>query len=1033
MKKLLRSVILITAFAAIFFAGCQNPFITPVLNEPEPAETETGGEITTGVTFTIPRYAPWIGPRFTTQAFGFVDSVHIVVYDSSMGEVISEYAVPPSEVEGSSSFSFTVILGEGTGYTAEIEIYNEVVSTTEPMVSGISAQFDITQGDVTQVPVTCIPENPVALATPGLDYINTLAAAPLNVDGYPVATGGEVWYSITAPSSGYYNIAITVPADIGFFFGVFDSTGVPVVPVGSVTGGPGPDVINGQGTSGEVYYIGLVPGAFGPSGDIEVTANWTEVTPLYLRDTDVPDAGLRMVLSSYFPGKEFSVGGLTPDQENWITDWDLATITDLSYNTPITVNNLTGLEYCDRVNSIDFYNFDLAGCDQSSGGSSATAFEGMESLTWLTLYDCNLTSLDFISALSALEGLTTSSNPRLDINDFTPVLTSTNFPQLQYLYLTGWDLNGDDALDASDAFTGADWEGVLDLLSPFTDLRSLELTSFYQGDTEFERLFDTGEVLDTNAGCLTSFFTNNANITDTAVGLISGLTALEYLALSGNSGITDISSLSGMGTLELVNANYTSITDLTPFQDMYSSGAFRNHFSYAQYDIDVTNCGLDISPSSTNRSIVDDLISNGVRVDYEAGNQLEEPGVVLTTDDVPDENLRTAFENATGKVFGEITDNDLRGLNQLIAPVAGISDLAGIEYCEGIYFLLLNGNPISDLTPLVALQDYNLNSIDMYGCGIDDLSPLVGFNGLLHLKLMDNPLHIDDFQILTPANFPSLSRIHVDGWDEDLGETIANADQIVTILSEFSNMEDIGLGSFALDDTSFQLLYDNLLSGSTATLQHLHLYQNELTDLSFGQLSAFTNLQTLNIFNNLNLTDISFMAGMTQLEYLTLSYNRIGDITLLEDLYDAGAFRTEGWRSIAIEANGMLIWDGTDNRSTVDYLIGLGVPVTFEYENYTEPVATYTSMTPENGPVGTTVTLQGEGFETQTEKHLVFEWYNHPHGGAVGGIGIVSWSDTEIVFTVPDATADEYGVQVLDLDQTSDHRGTHYPVFTITE
>ena len=73
------------------------------------------------------------------------------------------------------------------------------------------------------------------------------------------------------------------------------------------------------------------------------------------------------------------------------------------------------------------------------------------------------------------------------------------------------------------------------------------------------------------------------------------------------------------------------------------------------------------------------------------------------TVNIPDPNLRAAIEKALGKTSGAaITTADMATLTRLDAPNANISNLTGLEHATNLTELSLDGNSISDLSPLVS-------------------------------------------------------------------------------------------------------------------------------------------------------------------------------------------------------------------------------------------------------------------------------------------------------------------------------------------
>ena len=598
MKKIISIVFAVTVIFMMFFTGCQFSLNPLALDDTgtdgvleDGISTVPSGEINTGVTFTIPRYAPWIVAAVQPRAFAFVDGVQITIFDSGSAEVTSE-TFYPEDAAGSENITCSVVIAEGTGYTAQVEIYNDLMSETIPMVSGTSDPFDITEGAVTQVPVLCTPLSPVELTMVNTDYTVTMAATPLDAGGYPIANGGEAWYSITAPSTGYFDISVDLPADYSYYYAVFDSTGAMIVYFTDYIGGPGPGVIHGQGTPGESYYMALIAGAYGATGDFDLTFNWTEVTPNYLSDEDVPDPELRSLMGDY-TGKSFSVGGIDPDQADWITDADLSAISDFRTNAVdghgeyTGITDLTGLEYCTGIGFLLLNENDLSSADFS-------VLQYLTRLYALDLWGCNLQDLSLVDYLvnPDFHHLKVAYNPALSLEDITSV-TAAKFPGMIRLAFSGFDSDSD---GSADDVSAGDWETLVDFLATHTALEELSLT----GDMNF----------------------TDSMFADLAAEVITPKASdWLWLDFGSNSNLTDISSLSGLSSLYDLNLYGTAISDLTPVWDLYNTdGAFTDS-DYTNH-INITGCNMDITPGSTNETIVNDLIAAGVDVDYEAGNQL---------------------------------------------------------------------------------------------------------------------------------------------------------------------------------------------------------------------------------------------------------------------------------------------------------------------------------------------------------------------------------------------------------------------------
>ena len=703
MKRNLTIIIfLLAVFSIMFFSGCQNPMNPVDLENPdvqqptatatEASNADAADSISTGVTFTIPKYAPWIGSTPVSRAYGFTDSVEVTVYDSESAEIYNDTFTP----EGSGSYiSCEVTLTPGSGYIAEIDIYNHTMSTTVPVVSGSSAGFNIIEGEVTQVPVICTPNNPT-LAEADTEYNFSGTATVIGGGGYPVSSGTEFWYMMTAPSSGYISIDIDVPQDIAFYYGAFNSAGEATYAFGEDVGGPGPETLNFSVTPSEDYYFGIVC-ADSSATTIEGSISWTEVIVVELSDSDVPDPSLRACIEDEVGGGKEFITETNPSPVSPVTDLDLSSLTYLDMyiegnSEPVVLTNLTGLELCNNLTDLYFDYASISGCDLSEGGTSAAILEGMNSLNWLRLCYTDIDSFGFISGLSGLSGLYVRDNPYVDIYDFA-VITPTNFPNLEYLYISGWDIDSDGDIDEDDAFTGEYWSDVMAVLRPFSGMGSIEIREFWEGDTEFARLFNAGEVLDTNSGNLGSLFISDNNLTDASMTYIAGLSGLSHLNMDNNPGITDISALTVLTNLEHLDISCTSVTDLSPLQTLYDAGAFHNHFDYDEIDITLNGCGLELWEGTDNRAVIDYLIAGGVRISYEYGNYLA-VNQITWEDAFPNPNSDyihgMTFDGTDLWMVGRGTDTIYRVssidgsvLQSFDAPT-GVGDGTGLTY-DGIY------------------------------------------------------------------------------------------------------------------------------------------------------------------------------------------------------------------------------------------------------------------------------------------------------------------------------------------------------------
>lgn len=109
-------------------------------------------------------------------------------------------------------------------------------------------------------------------------------------------------------------------------------------------------------------------------------------------------------------------------------------------------------------------------------------------------------------------------------------------------------------------------------------------------------------------------------------------------------------------------------------------------------------------------------------------------------------------------------------------------------------------------------------------------------------------------------------------------EAMANLPKFITIKgTEYStSLTSLTLNNMDLtDDDVKDLKY-------MVNLTELYVYQNNITDISF--VKGLTSLETLSLFNN-NVSDLSPLAGLISIKDLYLRANNITDISALDGLY----------------------------------------------------------------------------------------------------------------------------------------------------
>ena len=119
---------------------------------------------------------------------------------------------------------------------------------------------------------------------------------------------------------------------------------------------------------------------------------------------------------------------------------------------------------------------------------------------------------------------------------------------------------------------------------------------------------------------------------------------------------------------------------------------------------------------------------------------------------MPDPALRASVRQALGIPKDRpLTQLDMKQLTELDAEKRQITSLIGLEYATNLTEVLLEGNPISDVSPLANLNQ--LRILNMAVCQVSDIRPLVNLTRLESLHL-----HHNQIEDITPlANLTRLT------------------------------------------------------------------------------------------------------------------------------------------------------------------------------------------------------------------------------------------------------------------------------------
>lgn len=201
----------------------------------------------------------------------------------------------------------------------------------------------------------------------------------------------------------------------------------------------------------------------------------------------------------------------------------------------------------------------------------------------------------------------------------------------------------------------------------------------------------------------------------------------------------------------------------------------------------------------------------------------------------PDKNLeavvrKNVFEKRNNKE--PLTEKDVENISTITGKAKGIKDLTGLEKCYSLAALDLEGNEITDLSPLKELD--NIQTINLSKNKISDIAPLEKLVRLQYLELSDNQI----------TNVEPLAKM------ENMRSLYLSGNQIKKI--------------------------DSI--GNLTKIWSLYLDKNKVENLS-----PVSKLKWLSNFGlrDCGVSDLTFLQGLTELKLLMLDKNKIEDLSAI--------------------------------------------------------------------------------------------------------------------------------------------------------
>ena len=263
------------------------------------------------------------------------------------------------------------------------------------------------------------------------------------------------------------------------------------------------------------------------------------------------------------------------------------------------------------------------------------------------------------------------------------------------------------------------------------------------------------------------------------------------------------------------------------------------------------------------------------------------------------DNLKTALQEILGT--DEITQNDMLELTGKVdLSYKNITSIRGLEYAENVEYLILTGNSITDISPILNLSSLNTLYLD-YNWIKEIPDAVTGLSALEHLDISNN-----EIENIPPQFFqlPSLRRLYIDGLElvspPDFSYVKTNLERFdisganfenYDFISSFTNLELLAMNGCnlemlpdlsAMQRLSYLYFADNKIVSLPEYLSNLPLIRLDISGNFVSNLpQSFESLKSL---EQLVMTDNYFVrlpdvvTQMESLEVLMCGQNIISDV-----------------------------------------------------------------------------------------------------------------------------------------------------------
>ena len=398
--------------------------------------------------------------------------------------------------------------------------------------------------------------------------------------------------------------------------------------------------------------------------------------------------------------------------------------------------------------------------------------------------------------------------------------------------------------------------------------------------------------------------------------LIDGQAGVAASVLSGVAGVGGSAKepvygliVSGEGLVPYMDSGFRVESGMAPVELVVSAGL---HSAGKATGDDCPLCGFLGDDDYSNKDGQAGHTTPDAAAETPDDEDDETPDDGETPVTIPDANLELAVRRTLNKPEGPLTADDLASLTKLDVEwqdVQGIESLAGLKHATALDTLNLWGNQIADLSPLAGLTSLtylnlgdnqvvdvgplagltNLQWLSLWGNAVADLSPLAGLTKLTYLNLWGN-------QIEAVSALSGLTKLT----SLDLGH---NQVADVGPLDGLTRLDWLGLVDNLIRQPDLAEQVPTLIEGDVKVSVVLPNPQPDPAVVSFADITLeravrralgkvngvpifATEMETLTTLNApgadiSDLTGLEFATGLTSLD---LRDNAIMDVSALEGL-----------------------------------------------------------------------------------------------------------------------------------------------------